>query len=347
MKVIRRMQRQQGLSLIELMVALLIGLVLTAAIIQMFVGSSVTYSMQSELAKLQENARFAMGYITKDLRSAGYFGCKQFDPADDNVENLLNTHDESPYSGDEWMEVLVFTDGGDAVDGDTPPPSDRINIKYLDSAAVCNVNTANTTAAQLECREEHTFVQGEVLAASDCRYMAIFQMTGEEDSQNVLHAADAAAFVPGNASSSRDYNNWKSNTVIQRFLSHSYFIQDNNFEPAQPALYRSTLGLAAVQIGMMDQELVEGVENMQILLGFDTDGDNNANCYSTSPTACGAGVTVDNIVSARVSLLMRSIEDNITPANQTYVFNGVTYTAADRRLRKVFTATVTLRNLVI
>lgn len=341
------MHKQRGVSLIELMVAMLIGLLLTAAIIQMFVGSRVTYSMQSELAKLQENARFAIGYITKDLRSAGYFGCRQFDPAKDNVENNLNVHDDSPYSGDEWLEVLVFTDGGDAVDDDSLPPSDRINVKYLDTTAVCNVDTS--TATQLQCGSDHTFVKGEVLAVSDCRHMSIFQMTGEEKTSNIDHAVNSAdsegAFIPGNASEKLSFNNWKPNAVVQRFLSQSYFVEDNDFN--QPALHRSALGLAATRIGMMDQELVEGVENMQILLGFDSNGDNSADCYSTSPVTCGAAVTVDDIVSARVSLLMRSIEDNITPESQTYVFNGKTYTAEDRRLRKVFTATVALRNLVI
>ena len=68
-------KRQQGLSMIELMVALLIGTILTASVIQMFVGSRSTYAMQSALASMQENARFAIEFLSRDLRKAGYVGC--------------------------------------------------------------------------------------------------------------------------------------------------------------------------------------------------------------------------------------------------------------------------------
>lgn len=357
MHKIYRTQRQHGLSMIELMVALVIGLILTAAIVQMFVGSRVTYSMQSELAKLQENARFAIEYISKDLRSAGYMGCKQFTSG--TVKNVLNDHETSPYSGDEWMDFLVFTDGGDAADVDDLPPSDQINVKYLDTAAACMIDMDKTTAEYFHCSNEHTFTKGEILAASDCRHMAIFQMSNTNNNANSLpinHNTGGGA-VPGNCtkglapkSSCSDtngveYDDWKSNTRIQRFLSYRYFVQNNDFNPPQPALYRSSLSTTDTSIGMTGQELVEGVENMQILLGFDTNGDDNADCYSNIPANCNS--SIDEAVSARVSLLMRSIEANITPDNQTYVFNGKTYTATDGRLRKVFTATVTLRNLLI
>ena len=349
------MQKQQGLSLIELMVALVIGLLLTAAIIQMFVGSRVTYTMQSELAKLQENARFAVDFISKDLRMAGYTGCKRFD----SVTNVLDSSNVSPYSGDEWNASIAFTDGGDAEKSSELPPSDQINVKYLDPDTTCSVDESRNQAEYFFCDANHTFTQGEILVVSDCSHMAVFQMTNTNNNLNIdrITHNTGGGTVPGNctkglapesdcsSTNGVEYTEWGDNTVIQRFLAYTYLVKDNDFDPPQPALYRSSLATSSDSIGMSDQELVEGVENMQMLLGFDTDDDGSADCYSNDALICGS--SIDEVVAIRVSLLMRSMEDNITPDAQTYVFNGTTYTATDGRLRKVFTATITFRNLVL
>ena len=93
---------------------------------------------------------------------------------------------------------------------------------------------------------------------------------------------------------------------------------------------------------MRGQELVEGIEDMQIEYGLDLDADGDADTYLS-----GAGLDMSQVVAVRVSLLVRSLADNLTSAPQTYVYNGVAVTATDNRLRKVFTATITLRNQVI
>jgi type IV pilus assembly protein PilW len=63
--------RQSGLSLVELMIALVLGLFIIAAVIQVFTSSRLTYTMSDGLARAQENARFAMEIINRDLRMAG------------------------------------------------------------------------------------------------------------------------------------------------------------------------------------------------------------------------------------------------------------------------------------
>ena len=67
--------RQQGLSLVELMIAITLGLVLSAAVIQVFMASRSSYRVQESLSLIQESARFAMDYIGREVRMAGYMGC--------------------------------------------------------------------------------------------------------------------------------------------------------------------------------------------------------------------------------------------------------------------------------
>ncbi|MDT8372197.1 MAG: PilW family protein, partial [Gammaproteobacteria bacterium] len=56
-------------------------------------------------------------------------------------------------------------------------------------------------------------------------------------------------------------------------------------------------------------ELIEGIENMQILYGEDTDADNTANYYVPAGTG---GLNMNQVVSIRISLLVRSMDDNLT-----------------------------------
>ena len=66
---------QTGMTLIEIMIALLIGLFLLGGIIQIFLDSQQTYQMQENLAREQETGRFAMDFLAHDSRMAGYREC--------------------------------------------------------------------------------------------------------------------------------------------------------------------------------------------------------------------------------------------------------------------------------
>lgn len=65
-------QRQSGLSLVEMLVALVISLFLIAGVIQLFIGSKQTYRFHDALSRVQENGRFALEAMARDIRMAGY-----------------------------------------------------------------------------------------------------------------------------------------------------------------------------------------------------------------------------------------------------------------------------------
>lgn len=71
----RSQYNQTGMTLIEIMIALLIGAFLLGGVLQIFIGSKQTYRMQGNLSRLQENGRFAMEFLSQDIRMAGYWGC--------------------------------------------------------------------------------------------------------------------------------------------------------------------------------------------------------------------------------------------------------------------------------
>ena len=66
---------QQGITLIELMIALVIGLLATGAMLKVYVDSSRLYRFNESLARIQENGRFGPEFIRRDARMAGLWGC--------------------------------------------------------------------------------------------------------------------------------------------------------------------------------------------------------------------------------------------------------------------------------
>lgn len=68
-------RRQRGVSLVEIMIAITVGLVLTAGVIQVFVSNKQAYRVQEGLARVQENGRFTLAFITRDVRGSGFLGC--------------------------------------------------------------------------------------------------------------------------------------------------------------------------------------------------------------------------------------------------------------------------------
>jgi type IV pilus assembly protein PilW len=128
----------------------------------------------------------------------------------------------------------------------------------------------------------------------------------------------------------------------------------------QPSLFRSRPTGAAGVIAR--EELVEGVEDLRIAYAVDTsipadgqadfvDPDGDGNPYLTAAQVDSAAVPGANasqrwarVVSARISSLIRTNEDGVVPVAQSYTFNGVATVPADRRLRKVSTNVIRLRN---
>jgi len=70
---LRTISRQRGVSLVEIMVAMVIALFMTAAMLTVFLNMRSTYSAQDSLAQLQDNERLALTVLTDNVQQAGYF----------------------------------------------------------------------------------------------------------------------------------------------------------------------------------------------------------------------------------------------------------------------------------
>ena len=323
---------QQGITLIELMIALVIGLLATGAMLKVYVDSSRLYRFNEGLARIQENGRFATEFIRRDARMAGFWGCY-------HGASLTNriTPGGAGYISYESSDITGTNNDG--LNG-----ADSITF----SGAAGNAGTVNSNMAAADSaipvNYTGTFKQGEPLLISDCETTDIFQLTGISGSAPSLTLEH-----------STDMNTTDELSKAYATGSRLYRVQQTTFciapgaNPAQPSLRQlvnSTSGQTCQNHG---DELVEGIENMQVWFGEDTDadsegggGDGTANRYVPPDTS---DLDMDRVVSVRIFLLARSLNDNLTTELSPYYFvDPVAITPTDKRLRKVFTTTITLRN---
>lgn len=331
------------------MVALTIGLIILAAVSTLFVSSKKTYTSQDSMARLQENARFAMQFMMKDLRLAGYYGCIS-DITSDTVNNTIGTGFDT--------NALLFLEGMDNASGTWSPsgtttatpsgmqaipaslPPDAITIRMADPSSAALVTTAMSGGSgTITVNSTTGFSDNDVAMVSDCSSADIVQIT-VPNATAFNHATSLAkAYAPST------YSNSVNGTRVMKYMTRRYFIK--TAPSGNPALYRQDSTASSSQV-----ELVEGIENLQILYGKNTDGivPKVPNVYLAAG-AVGLQTQADwaSVVSVRIGMLARTISNKETDVDTgSYDIDGTglnNYVApGDHYKRKVFQAVVFLRN---
>ncbi|HSH29208.1 MAG TPA: PilW family protein [Thiohalobacter sp.] len=321
--------RQAGVTLVELMVAMTVSLILLAGVLQIFQANRQSYRVQEALARTQENGRFAIEFLTRDIRMADFWGCT-------NTIGKLNNNLDSTSAN-----FIDFAAGGlDGTEGATALAPDSLVLR---SATGNGMDVTPPTSASASSTDDvlvpgNNLQEGDIILVSDCESADIAQVTGNPGSGSVPHAsgtahqpgncATASAGCPGNLSKV-----YREGSRVFRARSVTYDIR-NNTTTGEPGLWRTIDGGAA-------QELVDGIENLQILYGEDTDDDQTADRYVDA----GNVGDMENVVSVRVAVVSRSYTDNLTGGTaQNYNIFGTQQTPTDNRLRQVYTATIGVRN---
>lgn len=355
--------KQSGLSLIELMIAMALGLVLTLGVVQIFLGSSQTYRLTDALGKIQENVRFSMGQLQYDGRMAGHFGCligepfNQLDEDDDDYEPIayeggaiMGWEAAGTGLGDEFEIVTLEAGGGnwssgggeaipDAISGQMLPGTDFFVVNGgqrspveldINPAAGGNPNTLGTTGGVTI--EKDSIL---VVIAGDCSGADLFQKTNQGTSLTKGGGNAPGNKTPVNEKFNGDYDNDAS---IYTFTSTAYFIGEG--ASGEPALFRERLDAGGAAAGAV--ELAEGVENMQILYGVSGGADRRADRYVSADDVGNW----EEVVSIRIAMLYRS-EDRMADEEEARTFNLASTevtTQSDRRARLVALSTIGIRN---
>jgi len=352
---LQRSRSQHGFTLVEILVAITLSLILLAGTVQIFLSSKQAYRTEDALSRIQESGRFSMDFLATEIRKAAYTGCLGQDSIS-SIENRLNSNGsyawdigatltgkmvagyDTPVGGTSWTPSLPA--------GLAPNPgTDVITIRYMASNGI-DLVPPYSDSAQLfvdPALVASAVAEGDIAMVTDCKKGTLFQITNLQAAggkMNVVHSQ--GGYTPGNNQSVFD-NSYGEDAELAVFVTEIFYISNNS--NGVPSLYRSWLTTSGTNATLSPQELVEGIEDMQILYGEDTDNDGTANRYVTANNVAD----MDKVVSVRISLLARSNDGHITTGPQTYTFPDwatAMTTATDRRLRHVFTTTITLRNRV-
>lgn len=343
--------KQQGLSLIEVMIALTLGLILTAGLVQIFASNQKSFSVTSASARVLESGRMSSELLGRAIRNADYWGCAG------GLANAVNNLDPNGSGYD--SATLGFGEGLEGTDNHsgTPATGEPPALAGTDSFIVRGVGGADDIkidkvmvqpSAVLHVNDSSTIDPGDVVFITDCRGGDIFQATNVNNNGNVVHNTgnnSPGNFNPGNCTNSNANAHCLSQVydegaaIYVPYFEQYYVAQGASGEPA---LFLRTGLMSGANVGQVsDIELIEGIEDMQILYGEDTDGDRTAEQWGKA-----SAVTMADVVAMRVSLLSRSMEANVAPDQPDMAFGETTYGAGDARLRRVYEFTATLRNRV-
>lgn len=277
-----------GFSLIEIMIALTVSLILLAGVFTIMSSSKRTYALQAELAKLQENARFAMEEIAYGVRMAGYAGCSgrlpdggqsinggnvAIDRAVKQTNGLYRLNNAPGLGTSDMITLTYLEDELEVLPGiQTVKGNDRLrDFLNMDNPVV--KNAVDLIMARQPAGDR-------TLILSDCGRTGEFNLMGNT-AQNA-RLMNASVF----------------NEPVEAFVSASsirYEVAKIDREDGQ-----ESFGLFFSINGDNDfQLLVEGVREMRMTYGIDADTDNNVR-VANNPTG-----TVRNI---RINLLMRTVE---------------------------------------
>ena len=317
--------RQTGLTMVELMVALAIGSFLVVGAVQIYSQSRHYFQINESIARVQETAQFAMNTIEADLRMASNWGRMSRSlaiegrsiPGDDNPTGLASVPTNC---GTRWVLDLALPVDGEnnaftlpcAALGGAQAQSDLITVRRA------SVAPQSPQAGRLQLQT--TRVQAQLF-----------------DDGNEPFPVDPADPSPP--------------TTHNLMVSSYYVSQESDLIPGIPTLRRKMLVVGGGVSTITDQEVAPGVENLQIQLGIDVDDDNAVDRYVNpgdeiyDPSAAGY-LPGARVISARIWLVVRGLDReaglddprNYTPGDVDLgVFN-------DDQRRLQVSKTILLRN---
>lgn len=340
---------QYGFSLIEIMVAMTLGLILLLGVTSLIATNNTTYRLTDNMGRVQENARFLQNTLNTDLRMIGYKGCATrqniaITNTLNNSSNLAYNFSDSGLVGYDNISATLPNELSTFFSGDPHPlqGSDLVILRspHGDDIAIA----ANNDAAQLFAvsAASSAFSTGDIVMVSDCKKARIFQITNlttnaQSGKVNIVHSKSGNV-SPGNSIASwgppASDESFGTSAHLVAYSTTAYFIA-NDPATGNPTLYKKVNAKAA-------SALISGVYGFQIRYGEDTNGDGQVNVYHSATDVS----SWNNVIAIRIETILGSDDAGLVTKPQTLSFNQSTFTATDSRWYMTKQIVSTLRNRI-
>lgn len=342
---------QAGLTLVELMIALTLGLIVIAVVVGVFFSTSQNSRQNEALAAVQDNARFAMDAIARDLAMAGYWGGVR--PIDALLSIKVSAGARSAAatatgscgpvgeSPDVWLldiaRPLQFRNHLSPqlpclVSASVQADTDVLVIRRVSGvAAYSNDGVLPATGTTQQGR---FYVKTNQNVGSLFRIDTDFSLSGPSDCPDATGISEACK--PGTTP-----------VQVYAYTPQIYYVRNYLHTEGDgiPILCRRYLEDTASPPEMREDCLAEGVENLQIEWGIGSEGNNAAERYTSTPTE-------DQLLqarTARIHVLVRSTTAGVQLSGDAKTFTlgdltGFSPTPTTGVVRRSFTTTVQLKN---
>ena len=267
----QKAQAQKGFSIIELLIALTIGLIVLASLVQILIATRHTSRMQSALSQVQENGRVVMEYLAREIRASDFWGCAP------GIASFTNHLDTSSSDYDPSLHDFSFAAGVNGTNNDGLNGSDSLTLSGLFGEEIPIVQAMPNTSAVVKVAPNNgVLFSGDVVFISNCKGGDIFQITaGNPQSTGTVGHNSGGSVRPGNAGKICNTTgsaacpncfcqSYGLEAAIHTGFNSSRYYIDNS--PAGPALFVDDFYNAPIPLAI-------GIENMQITYGIDTNND--------------------------------------------------------------------------
>lgn len=255
-------KRWSGFTLIELMLALLLGLFLIGGAIGVFLANQASGRTISALGELQNIARITTMLMSYDIRNAGFNGC-----SNTRMSNVIAVSGVQPVwaewpsgGGIEGLQAPVGSIGG--VNATAGTEALRLLYGAGESWLIEDYDGSTITL-----NEAPSLSSGDIVIACDEKLASLFQATsvvGDEiiHSQSGLNCDDNLGFVPPTAWScgAADPRTFSSSGILMAFQSVVWFVGKSSDNPNVDSLYRASL----IGDALVSEEIVYGVSGMTL-----------------------------------------------------------------------------------
>jgi type IV pilus assembly protein PilW len=312
-RIIRK--RQRGLGMIELMIALVITLLLGMAVGGVFVVAKRGFADAEDFARIQDNGRYALFNLVRDLQLVGFWGdIFAGDIVDDpNLDSVSTDCSNAAAALDTSFTLFSLRLGStsDAVSciDDAAGNSDVLVVKHVEGLPI-------DAGATLDANRT---------------YMMTNLVTGRLfNGDDTPPTTTVGGDVPGGR--------------IWAYEVYVYYVRQSGTDKR---LYRKTLQRNGTSWEMVSEEVAAGVEAMRFMFGVDSNGDGTTDRYVNAGSLSSVA-DWGTVLTVQVYLLVRGIEDKTHTDSRTYTMGDVTAGPFnDNYHRSLMTSTVNLRNPVL
>ncbi len=312
------MRSMSGFSLVELMIAITLGLIILTGVAVVFANASNSRNEIERVSRQIENGRYAVDLLSQDLRVSGFYGeldiTKLVAPA--AVPDPCSTN---PIDWNNAIPVHIQAYNGAA---GAPASCLPAGLNFQPGTDILVVRRARTCAAG---------VGGCPAAAANYPYVQASLCTSD--------TATHVLGVEGTATFNLKQKDCTTDADKRQYYPRIYYVStDNGRGQSIPTLKR----LEYESTGWVIRELVEGIEQLNFEYGLDTDGDGTPDVYipdpNNHPVGCNAACQVANwmnVVAVQMHVLSRNLETSAGYTDsKTYHLGDIDYTPAATNFRR-------------